>query len=238
MRILKLCGKEDLLVDKPAVANLIYVNRLNKRGETNKDTVMKETTQVESLQEAEDTIKETVLVSSKGKEAEDMDKQWSEHTKERWGKFLKNLESNGYVEYYRKWLETVKEKSKNETATKTMDTEGLVKKEYEAWKEDEDKKMCWLETVKILKVCDQEELIDSNPYVAQELYRDCLIRNGFVEEVEKAKKIMLAIEGKKDDDATPEVKAETDNGDCIASYRERNAIKREEIKRKLRRGKL
>jgi hypothetical protein len=104
-------------------------------------------------------INGTVLVASKGKETEDMDKECSKERAERWDRFLKNLESNGYVEYYRKWLETVKEKRINGT----IDAEGLATKEYEAWTEDEDKKMCWLETVKILKVCNQEELTYSNP---------------------------------------------------------------------------
>jgi hypothetical protein len=31
MRILKLCKKEHVLINSPAIANLIYVNRLNKR---------------------------------------------------------------------------------------------------------------------------------------------------------------------------------------------------------------
>jgi hypothetical protein len=57
MRILNLCKKEDVLINRPAVANLIYVNRLNKRETTNKDDVMEEPMPRESLPEVED-IKE------------------------------------------------------------------------------------------------------------------------------------------------------------------------------------
>jgi inactivated superfamily I helicase len=37
IQILKLCKKEYVIVDKPSVANAIYVNRLNKREATRKN---------------------------------------------------------------------------------------------------------------------------------------------------------------------------------------------------------
>jgi hypothetical protein len=43
IKILKLCKKEDILINNPAVANLIYVNRLRKRESMKEDNEMKET---------------------------------------------------------------------------------------------------------------------------------------------------------------------------------------------------
>jgi hypothetical protein len=99
----------------------------------------------------------------------------------------------------------VKEKSKEERVNKTIEEEGLVTKEYDKWIEDEDKKLCWLEVVKILKVCNEEEFINSNPYAVQQLYRDRLIRNGFVEEAEKVEELVSSGEQITDDDTTGHV---------------------------------
>jgi hypothetical protein len=203
IKILKQCKKEDILINRPSIANLIYVNRLRKRGDTKEDNEMEESlTQAEEIKEERLDINETVTLVSKGKEDEDMDKEWSKHIIERWGNFLRSLENKDNVDGYCKWLEMVKEKSRAESVNKIIEEEGLVKKEYEEWEEEEDKKICWLEVVKILKVCNEEELINSNPYAVQQLYIDRLIRNGFVEEVEKAGKVVLLGEASKIDDTT------------------------------------
>jgi hypothetical protein len=49
IKILKLCKKEDVLINSPAVANLMYINRLRKREATNKDDVIEDTLPVENL---------------------------------------------------------------------------------------------------------------------------------------------------------------------------------------------
>jgi hypothetical protein len=127
----------------------------------------------------------------------DIDKEWSKSEIERWEKFLKKLEDQDYVNSYCEYIAMLKETAVN----KSIATEGLAKKEYEAWEEDEDKKICWLEVVKILKVCEndcsQEEIINSNPSVLKVLYIDRLIRNGFIKEEEK--EIVSAIERKEVD---------------------------------------
>jgi hypothetical protein len=61
----------------------------------------------ETTQESSD-IKATGSIVSKGKEDEDIDKEWSKQTKERWGKFLKNLEDKDYVNRFRECLAVLK----------------------------------------------------------------------------------------------------------------------------------
>ncbi|MDR2351117.1 MAG: hypothetical protein LBD56_00315 [Endomicrobium sp.] len=55
MRILNLCKKEDVLINRPAIANLIYVNRLNKR-------IFEPKTKNEKLDVSEETKKMTTLI--------------------------------------------------------------------------------------------------------------------------------------------------------------------------------
>jgi hypothetical protein len=62
VRILKLCKKEHVLINSPAIANLIYVNRLNKREAMEKKlsfkgNVWEETSPMESPTKVEE-IKE------------------------------------------------------------------------------------------------------------------------------------------------------------------------------------
>jgi hypothetical protein len=120
----------------------------------------------------------------------DIDKEWSKSEIELWEKFLKELKDQDYVNSYREYIVMLKEK----TVNKTIATEDLEKKGYEAWEEDEEKKLCWLEAVKILKVCGHEDIVNSNPSVLQVLYIDRLIRNGFIKEEEE--EIVSAIERK------------------------------------------
>jgi hypothetical protein len=49
IRILKQCKKEDILINRPAVANLIYVNRLNKRDTTKSSFVEEEQKKEETM---------------------------------------------------------------------------------------------------------------------------------------------------------------------------------------------
>ena len=116
-----------------------------------------------------------------------IDKEWSESEIEHWKKFLRTLEDEYVVNSYREGIGIIKEGLANKTIETVMPIaapQDLEKKEYKEWEEEEKKKLCLLETVKILKVCGQEELIDSNPYVVQHIYKDRLMRNGFVEEEE------------------------------------------------------
>jgi hypothetical protein len=64
IKILKLCKKEDVLINRPAVANLIYVNRLNKRDTTKSSFVKEEQKEEETVSSAQekksdDTTEET-----------------------------------------------------------------------------------------------------------------------------------------------------------------------------------
>jgi hypothetical protein len=174
IEILKLCGKERLFKDNPTVVNSIYANRLSKIQTVKKDNI---------------TIEEQSLptASSNSLFKKDIDKEWSKSEIERWEKFLKKLEDQDYVNSYCEYIAMLKEIAVN----KSIATEDLAKKEYDVWEEDEDKKICWLEVVKILKVCEndcsQEEIINSNPSVLEVLYIDRLRRNGFIKEEEKQK---------------------------------------------------
>jgi hypothetical protein len=74
IKILKQCKKEDVFINSPAVANLIYNNRLRKRGTTKEDSVMEDTLSVEKLPEEKEAMVErldmnkTVPIASKEKE--------------------------------------------------------------------------------------------------------------------------------------------------------------------------
>jgi hypothetical protein len=76
IKILKLCKKEDVLINNPAVANLIYVNRLRKREAMKEDGKMGKTLPEERLPQAKETMQEssdinaTGSIVSKGKEYE------------------------------------------------------------------------------------------------------------------------------------------------------------------------
>jgi hypothetical protein len=119
----------------------------------------------------------------------DIDKEWSKPEIEHWEKFLKKLEDQDYVNSYREYIALLKKTVVNK---RVLDKFELEKKEYAAWEEDEDKKICWLEVVKILKVCGHEDIVNSNPSVLQVLYIDRLIRNGFIKEEDE--EIVSAIE--------------------------------------------
>jgi hypothetical protein len=107
IKILKLCKKEDVLINSPAVASLICVNRLRTRKATKKDDVMEDTLPIEKLPQAKEIkeervdINETVSIGSEEKEGGDINKEWSERAIERWGKFLRNFEDKEYVDCYR-----------------------------------------------------------------------------------------------------------------------------------------
>jgi hypothetical protein len=182
IEILKLCGKERLFKDNPTVVNSIYANRLSK-------IQIQKTCQKEqkTMDESSDIIAITPAACKK-----DIDKEWSKSEVELWEKFLKELKDQDYVNSYREYIVTLKETAVN----KTIAAEDLEKKGYEAWEEDEDKKLCWLEAVKILKVCENdcshEDIVNSNPSVLEVLYIDRLIRNGFIKEEDE--EIVSAIE--------------------------------------------
>jgi hypothetical protein len=148
IEILKLCKKEYILIDKPAVANSIYVNRLNKRDATRKDNSM-------------------------------IEKEWSEDAKRKWKKFVKTFNEDNYAQnFYREGIETIKVGLASGTiepiiTDKPLD---LGEKDLQEWDASEGKKLCWLETVEILRKFGQETLIETAPRVVQHIYADRLKR--------------------------------------------------------------
>jgi hypothetical protein len=77
------------------------------------------------------------------------------------------------------------------------------------------KKMCRVETAMILKACNMEELLNSNPYVVGQLYIDRLKASGFVEDEQKEQEHVSSSQERKIDD--PTVEASVCDESCVVT---------------------
>jgi hypothetical protein len=209
--ILAATKKRYLLNNNPSIVQALHRNLLEKinAGVTVFEGLNKEaasqtkTTQELSSQEPTQEVRPNLSDEKDGK-MEIQENEFSLEAQEHWKKFLKKLEDTDYVPRYKECIGELEKMCANgacgnrastdegirsmavddpeKNLVSVSMTQKLATIDYHDWNEEEMKKLCWLEVVKILKVCGKEDLLTSNLYIVGELYKDCLIRNGFAEE--------------------------------------------------------
>jgi hypothetical protein len=156
-QLLKETGNLDLLGNNPDIVRALHQRKLNyNRNET--------------ISHAKDTKNMPMIPSN------ETEIVWSKDAIRQWKTFMGKINDSTYIQSYKDML---KEQPTNNT--RTISKGNLSTISFKDWTADEAKRMCWLETVKILKICDAEEFITSRPDIVEHIYIDRLTYSGFAD---------------------------------------------------------